>query len=80
MAKVTLDVENVNLETLMLILENLKNGLISNIEVEKTSSKYRTSYKPKQNKIVYENEQLTNKVDGKYLNASSFKNRIKKGL
>ena len=74
MSKITLDVNDDNLQTVLLILENLKNGLILNIEIDKKVSKYNTAYKPKVNKVIYENE----KLDGKYLNAASFKNRLKK--
>ena len=78
MSKITLDVNDKNVQTVLLILESLKDGLISNIDVDKRSLKYKTAYKPKVNKVIYKNEQMTQKLDGKYLNATSFKNRLKK--
>jgi hypothetical protein len=38
MSKITLDVENKNVETILSLLNNLKEGLILNIEVDKNSS------------------------------------------
>lgn len=78
MSKITLDVSNENIEKVLLILQSLKDGLILNIDVDKRASKYNTAYKPKVNKIIYENEQMSQSVEGKYLNASSFKKRLKK--
>ena len=78
MSKITIDVNDDNLDKVLLILNNLKDGLILNVDVEKKASKYNTAYKPKTNKVVYENEQMTEQVSGKYLNAASYKKRLKK--
>ena len=74
MSKITIDVNNNNLDTVLLILNNLKNGLIENIDVDKGAEKHSTTYNPKTNKVIYENE----KLDGKYLNPANFKKRLRK--
>jgi len=72
--KITLDVKSNDLETVLLVLNNLKDGLIENIEVDKEGVKNSTAYNPKTNKVIYENE----KLDGKYLNPENFKKRLRK--
>lgn len=74
MNKITLDVKSNDLETVLLVLNNLKDGLIENIEVDKEGVKNSTAYNPKTNKVIYENE----KLDGKYLNPENFKKRLRK--
>ena len=78
MSKITIDVNESNVEKVLLILESLKEGLVSNIEVKKTTSKYNTAYKPKTNTVIHENEQMSEKLSGKYLNAASYKKRLRK--
>ena len=78
MNKITLDVSEQNREIVLVILENLKTGLIQNIEVDKTTQKHKTAYKPKLNKVIYENEQMSENISGKYLNPASYKKRLKK--
>lgn len=74
MSKITIDVAEVNVKTVLTILENLKDGLIENIHVDKSISKYKPVYQPKLNKVIKENEQ----VSGKYMNASSYKKSLNK--
>lgn len=78
MGKITLEVDNENIDKVLLILENLKDGLVLDIDVNKRVSKYNTQYKPKTNKVIYENEQMTDKVSTKYLDPTSYKKRLRK--
>jgi len=72
MTEIKLSVESKNLECVLMILNNLKSGLISEIQTNGNSIKARpTQYQPKTNTIVKE-------TTGKYLNASAFKERLKK--
>jgi len=77
MSKITLEVDNKDIQTVLLILNNLKMGLIKNIESDKKLDP-KTRYQPKTNKVIYENEQMGKSLSGKYMNAASFKSRSKK--
>ena len=79
MNEIKLSVEDKNLETLLNILENLKSGLISNIETNGRTSKERASqYKPKMNKIIKEEESGVHDSSGKYINPAAYKQNLKK--
>ena len=69
-----LNIKDEKLETVMNILNNLKDGLIDSIEVDgvQTTTSTFTKYQPKTNKVVYENE----KPQGKYLSASAYKAKL----
>ena len=78
MKKIILDVEDKNLETVIMILENLKNGLISNIEnCSVTKEVRKTQYQPKSSSVIYEHESGTNDISGKY-STKAYKARLKK--
>ncbi len=73
MSKIILDVNSSDVKTVLTILNNLKSGLIKNIQTEEKSSKYIS-------KDVY-NEMKEDKATistSKYVSPSEFKNRIKK--
>jgi len=72
MPKITLDVTDKNLETIMTILENLKSGLISSIHVDHKKVQTRTMYHPPYNKVIKENTP----VSGKYISPATFKKRL----
>ena len=76
MQEIKLKVEDKNLETLMTILNNLKSGLINEIE---TTGKIRrtTQYKPKINSVIKEEESGTADSSGKYINPAAYKQRLK---
>lgn len=79
MHEIKLKVKKENVDTLMGILENLKEGLINNIELDGKSTKQNhTRYQPKTNKVVYEHESGTNDRSGKYLSPLEYKKRLKK--
>lgn len=76
MQEIKLKVEDENLETVMTILENLKDGLIS--DINSTGKTRRTAqYKPKTNTIIGEEESGTADTSGKYINPAAYKQRLK---
>ena len=77
MKEIKLKVEDENLETVLMILNNLKDGLISDIN---STGKTRaiSSYKPKTNKIILEENSGTADTTGKYINPAAYKKRLKK--
>jgi hypothetical protein len=92
MAKILLDVSEENLGTLLLVLNNLKEGLVNRVEVnpllekgamsstEKGDTQVRKReprYQPKANKVVYEEEQMGLVSRGKYLDPKSFKEKLR---
>jgi len=79
MNKITLSVDDKNLETVMNILQNLKNGLIDKIETNDKISNVRktTQYQPKTNTIIREEESGTSDTSGKYISAKAYKDRFK---
>lgn len=86
MAKITLDISDKNLTTVLNILENLKAGLIQNISTNSKTAqgKYMSNdaYKQKTNtKKILEDEFISSKnvSTGKYINPNEYKNRLKKG-
>lgn len=73
MKQIRLNVEEHNIEMVLMILKNLKTGLISSIESDDVTLA-NTRYQPKSNRVIPENE----KPQGKYLSAASYKARIEK--
>ncbi len=62
----------------MSILNNLKVGLISDIEIDSKKSKARkTHYQPKKNSIIKEEESGTFDTSGKYINPLAYKQRLR---
>lgn len=74
MQEIKLKVENKNVETIMLILENLKDGLISEII---SNTKPFTQYQPKLNRVIKEEESGAADTTGKYINPTIYKQRLK---
>lgn len=72
--KIVLNVSDENMQTVMTVLTNLKAGLIDSIDAEGLKASRKTSYVPKDGRIVDENE----KPSGKYVSASAYKSRLKK--
>jgi len=78
MNEIKLSVNDENLETVLTILNNLKDGLINKIEINGKSIKARTTqYKPKTNTIIREEDSATNDKSGKY-SVSAYRERLKK--
>lgn len=74
MKQIKLNVQDDKLETVLMILNNLKDGLISNVEISEINLTPQTQYKPVQNKVIYENE----KPQGKYLSPRAYKAKLEK--
>lgn len=72
MPKITLEVTDKNLETVMHILDNLKSGLIASVSVDKKKTQAKTMYSPPHNKVIKENTP----VSGKYISPATFKKRL----
>ncbi|MCD6173394.1 MAG: hypothetical protein J7J96_06340 [Sulfurimonas sp.] len=77
MQEIKLKIEDQNLETVMTILNNLKDGLISNIESNGKTTRP-TQYKPKTNTIIREENSGTADTSGKYINPAAYRQRLKK--
>jgi thymidylate kinase len=79
MNEIKLFVKDENLETLMIILKNLKPELVINLEVNGKKEKTRaTQYQPKTNRIIKEQDSGVNDSSGKYINPLAYKQRLKK--
>ncbi len=80
MNEIKLSVEDKNLETVLTILQNLKTGLITELQcnAESLSPKRVTQYQPKVNTIIKEENSGTSDKSGKYASVSAYKQRLKK--
>jgi len=76
MNKLTLLVEDKNIELVMTLLENLKEGLISDIQTDVKKSIKHTQYQPKTNTIIREENSGTNDTSGKYASAGTYRERL----
>jgi len=74
--QIKLTVDEKNLETVLTILNNLKEGLI--VDIESDSKRKTTQYQPRTNTIIREENSGTNDSSGKYLNPSAYRQRLKK--
>ena len=79
MNKITLSVNDENVETVLTVLNNLKAGLINEIVTNGESIKRSpTQHQPKSNTIIREEDSGTNDTSGKYSNAAAYKRRLKR--
>jgi len=78
MNEIKLSVNDENLETVVTILNNLKDGLIDNLQTNAKVKIRTTQYKPKTNAIIKEEDSGTNDNSGKYASASAYKQRLKR--
>jgi len=80
--KITLEVSNENLGSVVTILNSLKEGLIEKMEVESLSTSTTrapgTRYQPKENKIIKEEQQSELEKMGKYIDPQEFKKKLRK--
>ncbi len=79
MKTVNLTVDEKNLDTLLTILNNLKEGLIVKIQTnvtQNTKIDRPTKYKPRVNTIIREENSGTNDTNGKYINPAAFKQKL----
>ncbi len=78
MNEITLSVDDKNLETVLTILNSLKDGLITKVHTNGVPSKSRTTqYQPKTNTIIREENSGTNDNTGKYVNAAAYRQKLK---
>jgi len=79
MNEIKLSVKDENLETVLMILQNLKLGLISEIETnsKRVGVKRASQYQPKLKTIIKEENSGTADSSGKY-SAAAYKQRLKK--
>ncbi len=86
MAKIVLDVSDENLSSVITVLNSLKEGLITSLEVNASVQsspspkplKKHLKYQPKTAKVIYEQEQQELEKMGKYINPAEFKKRLGK--
>jgi len=78
MKKITLSVNDDKLETLLTVLNNLKDDLITSLEIDGKKKITVTQYKAKTNRVIYENESGTNDSSGKYMNPAAYRQRLQK--
>ena len=80
MNEIKLSVDDKNIDIVLTVLNNLKDGLISNIQTDaNVKTKIRaTQYQPKGNKIIREENSGENDSSGKYADVSAYKKRLKR--
>lgn len=94
MAKITLDIDDKHVQTVLTILKSLKTGLIKGIHTHKqtaqpvssslnnksTKQKYLSSsqYKQKQQQILEDDFLASKTSTGKYLDPTKFKEKLRK--
>ena len=78
MNEIKLSVDDNNLQTVLTVLNNLKTGLIREIQTNgKKANTKTTRYQPKTNTIIKEEESGTADKSGKYINPTAYKQRLK---
>lgn len=81
MKEIKLSIDEQNVETVMTILNNLKAGLISKIELDGTVTRTRsTQYQPKNGKGIDEKNSGPNDRSGKYASPMAYKAKLKKNV
>jgi hypothetical protein len=77
LSKIILEVEDKNIDTVLLILHNLKQGLVKNISSDKRNINTSIQAKKALKKQVVEDEFMSAAPSsGKYLSRSAFKNKL----
>lgn len=81
MSKIVLDIDEKNIDTVLIILNNLKPGLIKNISSSTNNINSRMQAKKllKQQNIQEDEFMSSSPSTGKYLSRSDYKNKLKKG-
>lgn len=77
LSKITLDVDKQNLDTVLTILNNLKAGLVNNIDVDQKGILNKIQNKKAAKKqAVLEDEFISKPTNSKYLSRDAFKQRL----
>ena len=79
LSKITLDIDDRNIETVLTILNNLKPGLIKNLSTNASNINSRMQVKKMQKQVSQEDEFMEAPSKSKYLSRSAFKNKLQKG-
>lgn len=81
MSKIVLDIDEKNIDTVLIILNNLKPGLIKNISSSTNNINSRMQAKKllKQQNIEEDEFMSSSPSTGKYLSKSEYKNKLRKG-
>ncbi|MBU3015361.1 hypothetical protein KO488_11375 [Poseidonibacter lekithochrous] len=81
MSKIVLDVDDKNIDTVLIILNNLKVGLIKNISAPTNNINSRIQEKKlaKQQHILEDEFITSTPSTGKYLSRNAYKNKLRKG-
>ena len=81
MSKITLDIDDKNIDTILTILNNLKPGLIKNLSTSASSINSRIQAKKVLKGQNIEEDEFMSKTPsmGKYLSKSAYKNKLHKG-
>ena len=81
MSKIVLDIDEKNIDTVLIILNNLKPGLIKNISssTNNINSRMQTKKLLKQQNIQEDEFMSSSPSTGKYLSKSEYKNKLRKG-
>ena len=81
LSKITLDVDDRNIDTVLTILNNLKPGLIKNLSTNANNINTRLQAKKELKQQHIEEDEFMSKTPsmGKYLSKSAFKNKLHKG-
>lgn len=77
MAKITLEVENKNVDIVITILQNLKEGLIEDIMIDKKRS-YNRPKRSEPAQPLQSSPQPVSISTGKYIDPQTFKERLKR--
>jgi hypothetical protein len=76
LSKIVLEVEDKNIDTVLLILKNLKQGLVKNISSDKGNVITSIQAKKAIKKQVLEDGFVSAPSTGKYLSRAAFKNKL----
>ena len=77
LAKITLDIDNKDIDTVLLILNNLKSGLINNITTDKKNITSSNINKKNIKKQILEDDFIPKPVsNGKYLSSNAYKQKL----
>ncbi|MGB1227380.1 MAG: hypothetical protein ACPG9K_05755 [Poseidonibacter sp.] len=81
MSKITLDIDDKNMDTVLTILNNLKPGLIKNLSTTSDNISSRMQAKKIQRQENIEEDEFMSKTPsmGKYLSKAAYKNKLQKG-
>lgn len=78
MSKIVLDVDDKNIDTVLLILKNLKQGLVKDISSDKRNINTSIQAKKALKNEILKDEFIEAPSSGKYLSRAAFKNKLSK--